>query len=128
MNYLKKAGLVAEDTVDEEQAARQLQESISEMMLAMSRHHAGSGATSSRELRAEMCMRRQERIDALLVQAATDYPALSAAERYLIVESQHEELFKKSSGIQIPRLQRAYPDRRLYLRLRRRSLSQLRNE
>jgi hypothetical protein len=46
MNYLKKAGLVNEDTVDEEQAARQLQDSINEMLLAMSRHHAGSGCAS----------------------------------------------------------------------------------
>jgi hypothetical protein len=55
LDYLKKQGLVRSDTVDEEQACRQLEQSISEMMLATARHHAGSGGpTSSRELRAEL--------------------------------------------------------------------------
>ena len=73
LDYLKKQGLVRSDTVDEEQACRQLEQSISEMMLATARHHAGSGGpTSSRELRAELGARRQEKIDALLVQAVRD--------------------------------------------------------
>jgi hypothetical protein len=63
--------LVNSDTVDEEQAVRQLSESINEMMLATARHNAEL-STSSRELRAELGARRQEKIDALLVQAVRD--------------------------------------------------------
>jgi hypothetical protein len=56
-----------------------------------------SGRTSSRELKAGLGARRTERINALLVQAETDYPALSAAARYVIVESQHPQLFEDAS-------------------------------
>jgi hypothetical protein len=68
LNYLKKVGLVNADTVDEEQAARQLSESINEKMLAMARHHAGLSG-GSRELRAELGAKRTEKIEALLAQA-----------------------------------------------------------
>ena len=34
---------------------------------------------------------------ALLIQAGTDYPNLDAADRYVIVESQHPELFASAS-------------------------------
>jgi hypothetical protein len=96
LNYLKKQGLVHSDTVDEEQACHELSESINEMMLAMSRHHAGL-SSGSRELKAELGRVPDRADNALLVQAETDYPALSAAERYLIVESQNPALFEGAS-------------------------------
>jgi hypothetical protein len=46
LNYLRESSLVSDHAEDDEAAVRELQNSISEMLLATARHRAGSGATS----------------------------------------------------------------------------------
>jgi hypothetical protein len=97
MNYLIHAGLVTADTVDEEAAVRQLLASINEMLLAMSRHHAGLQPLPGRQLRQEVGASRMRKIQRLLDEARTEYPSLSAPDRYLLVEAENPALFSRAS-------------------------------
>jgi hypothetical protein len=72
LNYVTKAGLVNAGTVDEEQAVRQLQQSINEMVLGTSQHHAGLRPKPYRRIQSEIGAAKAEKIQALFVRAKTD--------------------------------------------------------
>jgi hypothetical protein len=100
LNYLIKSKLVTADTVDEEQAVRQLKASIKEMLVATARHHAGLQPLPGRQLRQELGASRMERIQELLSEARAAYPSLNAQDRYLLVEAANPELFE-NAGIEL---------------------------